>query len=66
MFFYWKEYLRRSVCQIFQDTNADAWAKELKDKYYKVAMQHLEEIAVLSKRKEPLKELAQFLAQRDH
>ena len=54
------------VLQIYKDTNADAWAKELKDKYYKVAMYHLEEIAVLSKRKKPLMELAEYLINREH
>lgn len=54
------------VLQIYMDTNADAWAKELKDKYYKVAMYHLEEIAVLSKRKKPLMELAEYLINREH
>ena len=54
------------VLQIYKDTNADAWAKELKDKYYKVAMYHLEEIAVLSKRKKSLMELAEYLINREH
>ena len=54
------------VLQIYKNTNADAWAKELKDKYYKVAMYHLEEIAVLSKRKKPLMELAEYLINREH
>ena len=54
------------VLQIYRDTNADAWAKELKDKYYKVAMQHMEEIAVLSARKKPLMELAEYLINREH
>jgi geranylgeranyl diphosphate synthase, type II len=51
---------------IYKDTNADAWAKELKDKYYKIAMNHLEEIAVLSARKKPLMELAEYLINREH
>lgn len=54
------------ILQIYKDTNADAWANELKDKYYKVAMQHLEEIAVLSARKKPLMELAEYLINREH
>lgn len=52
--------------QIYKDTNADAWAKELKDKYYKIAMDHLEEIAVLAARKKPLMELAGYLINREH
>ena len=38
------------------------WAK---NKYFDEALNHLEDIAVLSKRKEPLKKLALFLVQRD-
>lgn len=56
----------QKVLAIMKACNADAWAKELKEKYLITAMHHLEEIAVISKRKEPLKELAQFLVQRDH
>jgi geranylgeranyl diphosphate synthase type II len=52
--------------QIYKATNADAWATELKEKYYKVAMHHLEEIAVLSARKKPLMELAEYLINREH
>ena len=54
------------MLQIYKDTKADGWAKELKEKYYKIAMQHLEEIAVLSARKKPLKELAEYLINREH
>ena len=54
------------VLQIYKDSKADAWAKELKDKYYAIAMQHLEEIAVLSARKKPLMELAEYLINREH
>ena len=52
--------------EIYKDTNADAWAKELKEKYYKIAMQNMEEIAVLSARKKPLTELAEYLINREH
>jgi geranylgeranyl diphosphate synthase type II len=55
-----------NVLQIFRDCKADVWALELKNKYLDEAMDHLEDIAVLSKRKEPLKELAHFLVKRDH
>ena len=53
------------VLQIFKNAAVDKWANELKEKYLQTALHHLEEIAVLSKRKEPLKELALFLIQRD-
>lgn len=54
------------VLQIFRDCNIDAWAKELKDTYLQTALQHLDAIAVRSVRKEPLKELANFLIQREY
>jgi geranylgeranyl diphosphate synthase type II len=43
----------------------DEWAKELKEKYFAKAMEHLEEIAVISSRKKPLEELATYLMVRD-
>lgn len=54
------------VLQIFRECKADQWAIELKNKYLDEALEHLENIAVLSKRKEPLKELAHFLIRREH
>ena len=54
------------VLQIFHDCKVDEWALQLKNKYLDEAFAHLEDIAVLSKRKEPLKELAQFLVKREH
>lgn len=54
------------VLQIYKDCKADKWALELKNKYMEEAFTHLDDIAVLSKRKFPLKELAHFLVQRDY
>ena len=54
------------VLQIFHDCKVDEWALQLKNKYLDEAFSHLEDIAVLSKRKEPLKELALFLIKREH
>lgn len=54
------------VLAVYKDCKADEWALELKNRYFDEALDHLEDIAVLSKRKEPLKELALFLVQRDH
>jgi geranylgeranyl diphosphate synthase type II len=54
------------VLQLFRDCKVDAWALELKNKFLDEALHHLEDIAVLSKRKQPLKELAEFLVKRDH
>jgi geranylgeranyl diphosphate synthase type II len=42
------------------------WALQLKNKYFEEALVHLEDIAVISKRKEPLKDVAHFLIQREH
>ena len=53
------------VVAVYKDCKADEWALQLKNKYLDEALNHLEDIAVLSKRKEPLKELALFLVQRD-
>jgi geranylgeranyl diphosphate synthase type II len=54
------------VLQIYRDSKVDEWALQLKDKFLDEAFTHLEDIAVLSKRKEPLKQLAGYLVQRDH
>jgi len=54
------------VLEIFKVCNVDQWAKELKQRYFETACKHLEDIAVLSARKTPLKELAEFLIQRDY
>lgn len=54
------------VLNIYQACGVDNWAKELKDHYYTKAMSHLGDIAVLSKRKEPLVKLSEFLVQRDY
>lgn len=54
------------VLKIFRDCNVDAWAKQLKQQYFDKALFHLEEIAVLSSRKKPLLEIADFLIQRDY
>ena len=56
----------KKVLAIFKACHVDVWANELKEKYYNDAMQHLDEIAVLTSRKGQLKELAQFLIQREH
>jgi len=54
------------VLSIFKSAGVDEWALQLKNEYLEKAMAHLEEIAVMSKRKEPLKELAQFMVQREY
>jgi len=54
------------VLEIFKECNVDEWAQQLKEKYLQTAFNHLEEIAVLSERKKPLRELAQYLIQREN
>jgi geranylgeranyl diphosphate synthase type II len=53
------------VLAIFKACGVDQWAMELKEQYRKEAMQHLEDVAVLSIRKAPMKELAVYLMERD-
>ncbi|WP_290796281.1 polyprenyl synthetase family protein [Flavihumibacter sp. UBA7668] len=54
------------VLHIYKNCGVDQWAMELKNKFLNQSLQHLDAIAVLSKRKEPLKQLADFLIQRDY
>src|SRR5688572_12022933 len=54
------------VLQLFRDCKVDEWAIKLKNKFLDEALTHLEDIAVVSVRKQPLKDLAQFLVQREH
>lgn len=54
------------VLTIYRACGVDKWAFDLKDQYLNAALQHLEEMAVLSTRKEPLKQLAGFLVKRDY
>jgi geranylgeranyl diphosphate synthase type II len=54
------------VLAIYKDCKAGEWAMELKEKYFGEALAHLEDIAVLDKRKEELRKLALFLIQREH
>ena len=53
------------VLAIFKKCKVDEWAKELKDNYYKTALQHLEDTAVVSVRKKPLLELSAYLMERE-
>ncbi|MFN8305152.1 MAG: polyprenyl synthetase family protein [Ferruginibacter sp.] len=53
------------VLRIFRDCQADAWAKELQRKYLHTALKHLEDTAVISSRKKPLQELADYLMARE-
>ncbi len=54
------------VLAIYRDCKVDEWAMQLQNKYLDEALVHLDDIAVLSKRKEPLIELAHFLIKREY
>ena len=51
---------------IFRACGVDVWARELKAHYHDAASRNLEDIAVLSKRKEPLRALVDFLLTREY
>ncbi len=53
------------VLDLYRSCKVDKWAKELKQNYFSIAMQHLEEVAVVSARKKPVEELARYLMDRD-
>ena len=53
------------VLAFFRQCGIDAWARELKEKYIREAIGHLDEIAVTSVRKKPLTDLMHYLVQRD-
>jgi geranylgeranyl diphosphate synthase type II len=52
------------VLAIFRACKVDAWAEDLKQKYMQEALAHLEAIAVISTRKKPLIDLANYLMNR--
>lgn len=54
------------VLSLFHDCGVDKWAFDLKEQYINVAFEHLEEMAVVRGRKDPLRQLAHFLVQRDY
>ncbi|MBC8035493.1 MAG: polyprenyl synthetase family protein [Chitinophagaceae bacterium] len=54
------------MLEIFRDCGVDNWAKELKDRYVDTAFSHFEDIAVSGNRKDPLRQLAMFLIEREH
>ena len=54
------------VLQIFKDCKVDDWAQSLKEQYLQTALKHLEDTAVLTARKKPLMELAEYLISREH
>ena len=53
------------VLAIFNACGVAAWAENLKAKYMQEAFAHLESIAVVSSRKQPLIDLANYLMNRN-
>ncbi|MBD0333735.1 MAG: polyprenyl synthetase family protein, partial [Chitinophagaceae bacterium] len=53
------------VIKIFRENKIDEWAQHLQENFISEAIGHLEDVAVVSKRKEPLKQMALFLTRRD-
>lgn len=56
----------QQVLQLFRDCKVDHWAQELKNTYLDAALFHLDEAAVTTSRKEPLRSLAHFLIRRQY
>ena len=50
---------------LYKSCGADIYARQLKEKYYKQALQNLEEVAVISSRKKALQNLAELLLNRE-
>lgn len=53
------------VLSVFREAGVDDWARALKEEFMNKALQHLEDTAVISNRKEPLRRLAEYLMQRE-
>jgi geranylgeranyl diphosphate synthase type II len=53
------------VLAIFKKCKVDEWAKQLQQDYFQTAIKHLEDTAVLTIRKKPLRELAEYLMVRE-
>ena len=54
-----------NVLSIYRACQVKEWAWDLKTRFMDEAFMHLEDIAVISKRKEPLKQLANYLVKRE-
>lgn len=53
------------VLSLFKACKVDEWAMSLKEKYFQIAMKHLDDTAVMGSRKSELIKLAEFLMQRE-
>ncbi|MEO5500469.1 MAG: polyprenyl synthetase family protein, partial [Ginsengibacter sp.] len=53
------------VLAVYKACGVDEWASKLKQLYYEKAINHLDEVAVMEKRKVALRELADYLMNRN-
>lgn len=53
------------VLELYRECQLDSWASKLKTEYMEKAINHLEEVAVLSSRKKSLREVADYLLNRE-
>ena len=53
------------VLKIFTECKVGEWANTLKEKYFDIAMKHLDDLAVSASRKTEIEALARFLIQRE-
>jgi geranylgeranyl diphosphate synthase, type II len=56
----------QNVLGVFERSGAKDWTLSLKNTYFQKAMEALENVAVLSNRKQPITDLANFLIERDY
>jgi geranylgeranyl diphosphate synthase type II len=54
------------MLELYHTCGVDAWVRELKEQYRRAAYECLDDIAVLSNRKDPLRQLTDFLLQREY
>ena len=54
------------VLQLFEDCGVRKWALELKNKFQNEALQHIDDIAIVSKRKQPIIAISELLVKREY
>jgi len=54
------------MLEVFHECGADVWVRDLKEQYRHAALQSLEDVAVLSSRKDQLRRLTDSLLQREY
>ena len=53
------------MLSLYKECGVDAWALALKEQYLNACLKNIDDIAVVSKRKEPLIQLSNFLINRE-